>query len=203
MPRCWLGGLGRLDLAIALNEFVTARDPVNATAHANLGILYYVDGRLDAAIESYRTALSLSPGYRGAQNLIGLALLAKGEPEAALAAMQKESNDTWRRIGLPMAWHALGKKTESDAALAELIQKDEMSWAYNIAYVLAFRGEADRAFEWLDKAVAYHDPGLADIAIEPLFANLHHDPRWLPFLRKVGKAPEQLAAIKFDVKLPK
>ena len=68
--------------------------------------------------------------------------------------------------------------------------------------MLAFRGEADRAFEWLDKAVAYHDPGLAEIAVEPLFANLHEDPRWLPFLRKIGKAPEQLAAIKFDVKLP-
>jgi hypothetical protein len=31
---------------------------------------------------------------------------------------------------------------------------------------------------------------------------IHADPRWLPFLRKIGKAPEQLAAIKFDVKVP-
>ena len=46
------------------------------------------------------------------------------------------------------------------------------------------------------------DPGLSEIAIDPLFANLHDDPRWLPFLRKIGKAPEQLAAIKFDVKVP-
>jgi hypothetical protein len=74
--------------------------------------------------------------------------------------------------------------------------------AYNVAYVLAYRGEADRAFEWLDKAAAYHDPGLATIVVNPLFANIHQDPRWLPFLRKLGKAPEQLAAIKFDVKLP-
>ena len=27
--------------------------------------------------------------------------------------------------------------------------------------------------------------------------------RWLPFLRKLGVAPEQLAAIMFDVKVPK
>jgi adenylate cyclase len=32
--------------------------------------------------------------------------------------------------------------------------------------------------------------------------NPHADPRWLPFLRRVGKAPEQLAAITFDVKPP-
>ena len=36
----------------------------------------------------------------------------------------------------------------------------------------------------------------------PPFANLRQDPRLLPFLRKLGKAPEQLAAIKFDAKLP-
>lgn len=45
------------------------------------------------------------------------------------------------------------------------------------------------------------DTGLSIIAIEPLLANLHSDPRWLPFLRKVGKAPEQLVAIRFEVAL--
>jgi hypothetical protein len=55
--------------------------------------------------------------------------------------------------------------------------------AYNIAYVLAFRGEADRAFEWLDKAVACHDGGLAEIVGSPPFANLRQDPRWLPRCR--------------------
>ena len=38
--------------------------------------------------------------------------------------------------------------------------------------------------------------------LDPMFANIHSDPRWLPFLRKLGMAPEQLAAIKFDVKVP-
>jgi TolB-like protein/lipoprotein NlpI len=194
--------LGRHDLAIALGEYVTARDPVDAAGHANLGVVYSYAGLLDAAIESFRTALNLSPDYGGAQLSIGVALLLKGDPAGALAAMRKDANESWRRVGLPMAWHALGKKSQSDATLAELIQKDGKSWAYNIAYVLAWRGEIDRAFEWLDTAVAYHDAGLSAIAVEPLFANIKGDPRWLPFLRKIGKAPEQLAAIKLDVKLP-
>ena len=192
-------GLGRLDTAIELDEYVTMRDPVNTIGHANLGIAYLYAGRLDEAIASIRTALNLSPGFAGAQFAIGVALLLKGDPAGALAAMQQEADETWRRIGLPMAWHALGRQVESDAALAELIQKDESSWAYNIAYVLAFRGESDRAFEWLDRAVAYRDPGLTDIAVEPLFANLHADPRWLTFLRRIERAPEQLATIEFEV----
>ena len=42
----------------------------------------------------------------------------------------------------------------------------------------------------------------AHVLVAPLFENIHDDHRWLPFLRKIGKAPEQLAAIQFDVTLP-
>ena len=37
---------------------------------------------------------------------------------------------------------------------------------------------------------------------ENLFDKIHADPRWLAFLRKLGKAPEQLAKIEFKVTLP-
>ena len=105
-------------------------------------------------------------------------------------------------IGLPMAYHALGRKADSDAALAALIAKYEKDAPSNIASVYAYRGEADRAFAWLDKAVEYGDPGLGEIVTENLFDKIHADRRWLAFLRKIGKAPEQLAKIEFKVTLP-
>jgi hypothetical protein len=101
-----------------------------------------------------------------------------------------------------MAYHALGRKADSDAALAALIAKYEKDASSNIASVYAFRGEADKAFGWLHKAVEYGDPGLGEIVTENLFDNIHADRRWLPFLRKVGKAPEQLAKIEFKVPQP-
>ena len=194
--------LGRLEEAVALGEYVVAHDPVNASAHTNLGYSYRESGRLDEALASFRTALSLSPARGNTYSAIGTVLLLKGEPEEALQAMEQEPSAVWSRIGRAMAYHALGQAKESDAALAELIDKDEQQWAYNIAYVLAFRGEADRAFEWLDKAVEYNDPGLTEIPAAPEFANIRDDPRWLPFLESIGKSPEQLAAIEFEVRLP-
>ena len=198
--------LDRLDEAIALLEYAVARDPVNMSVHNGLGLAYFFAGRLDEALASFRTMDSLGPAGMGfGQSLIGWVLLEKGEPEAALAALQQESSEGSRQIGLAMAYHALGRSAESDAALAEVIEKyeqDEQRWANNIAYVLAFRGEADRAFEWLDRAVEYNDPGLTSIANFALFANLHDDPRWLPFLESIGRSPDQLAAIEFDVRLP-
>jgi len=38
--------------------------------------------------------------------------------------------------------------------------------------------------------------------VENLFDKIHSDPRWLPFLHKIGKAPDQLAKIEFKVTLP-
>ncbi len=194
--------LGRLDEAVALGEYVVSRDPVNPRAHSGLGYAYNNAQRLDEALTSFGTALSLSPGRIGVQSGIGLALLHKGEPEAALAAFQQEPSEALRMIGLPLAYHALSQATESDATLAELIDRYEQDWAYNIASVLAFRGEADQAFEWLDKAVEYNYPSLRYIPVESLFANIHDDPRWLPFLESIGKSPKQLAAIEFEVQLP-
>lgn len=194
--------LGRPELGLKLNEYAIAHDPLVASHHGALAYELGRLGRLDEAIESYRTALRLSPGRVGTQYNIGEVLLRKHDAAAALASMQQEPDENWRLMGLTMALHALAKRAESDAALVELIGKHGKESAYNIAYVLAFRGEADRSFEWLDKAVAYHDTGLVEISDDPMFANIHDDPRWLPFLRKVGKAPEQLAAIKLDVSLP-
>ena len=197
-----LQSLSRLDEALALDEAVVRRDPVNVSALYNLGVDQRKAGRLDAAMASFRTALSLSPGRGGAHFQLGAALLLKGDAQGALGEIEQETSEVWKMIGLPMAYHALGRKADSDAALAALIAKHEKDRSYTIACVYALRGEPDKAFEWLDKAVEYGDPGLGDIVTENLFDKIHADRRWLPFLRKVGKAPEQLAKIEFKVMLP-
>src|SRR5438045_3855907 len=197
-----LAALGRLDESLALNQALVRRDPVNVNTLFNLGLFQRRAGRLDAAIASQRTVLSLAPGRGGAHAQLATTLLLKGDAQGALAEIEQETSENWKLIGLPMAYHALGRKADSDAALTALIAKYEKDGPYNIAYVYAYRGDADKAFEWLDKAVEYGDPGLADIVTENLFAKIHADPRWLAFLRKIGKAPEQLAKIEFKVTQP-
>jgi TolB-like protein/Flp pilus assembly protein TadD len=195
----FLASLGRRDEALALYEAVIRRDPVNVTTLSNLGNAQCWTGRYDAAIASYRTVLSLSPNRGDTHYNLGMALMLKGDATAALAEIEQEKSESWRMIGPPTAYCALGRKADADAAFNALIAKYEKDAPYNIAYGYAFCGNADKAFEWLDKAIAYQDPGLADIVTENLFDKIHSDPRWLPFLRKIGKAPDQLAKIEFKV----
>lgn len=194
--------LGRFDQATAFDLYVATHDPLNARAHYNLGVDHFYAGQLDEAIASWREALALSPGFIGASYNIAIAQLLRKEPEAALDSLLSEPEPVWRMIGMPMVYHALGKRAESDAALAAVTASNAGDSAYNIAYVHAMRGETDLAFKWLDRAIENHDTGLSDIAFEPTLASLHGDARWLPLLKKLGKSPQQLGAIRFEVALP-
>ena len=194
--------LGRRDSLRALVEYMLSRDPMAPGSYAALGNVYFIEGRMEDAIANYRTALKLSPEMIGLHEGIGDALLLKGNYEAALTEYKKEQIEPSRLAGLAQAHHKLGHASESDAALAELIEKHSSDWAFLIAVVYTYRGQNDRAFVWLEKAAANRDYTLNTLQLNPWLKELHDDPRWLPFLRKLGRAPEQLAAIKFELRVP-
>ena len=194
--------LGRHELAIALYQYLVAHDPFNYIHHQNLAYAYWYAGRIDDALNEHRLILVLDPAVPGVHAPISEMLLLNGDAAAALGEVDQETDEQFRLPALAMAYHALGRKVDSDAALAKLIRKYKSTAAYSIATVLAYRGEADDAFDWLEKAAQYHDANVGTLPVYPTLANLHSDPRWVPFLRKLGMAPEQLAAIKFDVTLP-
>jgi tetratricopeptide (TPR) repeat protein len=99
------------------------RDPLNVRVHNNLGLVLYYAGRLPEAEAALRKLLELRPGIAAESTHLAKVLLARGQPEAALAAFEQEPSEAWRMIGLPLAYHVLGRKAESDAALRELTQK--------------------------------------------------------------------------------
>ena len=91
----------------------------------------------------------------------------QGRPQEALAEIQKEPDALWRLYGLAIAHHALKDNKHADEALTELIARFQDGAAYQIAEVYAFRREADRAFEWLDRAYAQRDGGLTYLKARP------------------------------------
>ncbi len=178
--------LGRLDEAIDLHRQSISLDPVWPAGHYRLGRTLYLAHRLDEAADSIQMALSLSPGGADVRAQIGMVLLAQGDAPAALIVIEQETSDVRRLIGMAIVQHALGDADASDAALNELIENWAAPGAYQVAEVYAFRGEIDHAFDWLDRAYDNRDAGLASMLVEPLLVNLHDDPRWLPFLDKMG-----------------
>jgi len=182
------GFLGRLDETIALLRRAAALDPLAVPVHRSLVRWCYCAGRLEEAEAAMKKALELNPHGGQTRHYLGLVRLQQGRLDEALEAFQQEGHDTFRRLGLTLAQHARGLPAESDAALKELTDKDPEGSAYEIAEGYAYRNEADLAFQWMERAYAQHDPGLISMKVDPLLHRLHDDPRWQPFLEKMGLA---------------
>jgi hypothetical protein len=72
--------------------------------------------------------------------------------------------------------------------LRELVDKHAAGAASQIALAYAYIGDADKAFEWLERADAERDPGLIEIKAELLLRNVQGDARWQALLQKMGLA---------------
>jgi TolB-like protein/Tfp pilus assembly protein PilF len=196
-PYAWLFGgrlaqiTGHYDEALESYQRAIASDPLNAFVYYYIGSSNYMMGRFAEAQAAFRKAADLDPGKGlfGGSIGPGLVKLATGEPAAALAEIERVKDDDDRGFGRAITYHALGRKADADLALAEYEKKYAEADVYRIAEIYAFRGEIDRAFAWLDRAYRQRAGGLPVVGIDPLLKNLHPDPRFTAFLRKM-KLPE-------------
>jgi tetratricopeptide (TPR) repeat protein len=190
--------LGRHDETAAISEYAAQFDPLSTHVIEGAGLSYTFGNRLDEAEASFRKLLQISPNYIGGQYHLGKVLLLKGEATAALEAFENELDDEYRTKGRALAQHALGNTNESDAALKELIDNWGERWPAEVAQVYAFRGELDKAFEWMEREIELSGlGGFGEGRWMRLFDNLRADSRWQDLLQRTKMSDEHLAAVKF------
>jgi TolB-like protein/Flp pilus assembly protein TadD len=177
---------GRSDEAIALLRQAVELDPLSDAVHRFLARSYWIAGRLDEAQTEIRKSLELSPHAGFGHYYHSEICLAQGRLEEALEEAKREIHDTFRLLALANVYHAQGRHAESNAALKELIETGADAAAFQIAEVLAYRDNRDQAFAWLERARAQRDTGMSMVRASPCLGALHGDPRWRPFLEKVG-----------------
>jgi len=147
--------------------------------------MLYVAGRYDAAKAELQKALDLNPRAAFAHLTLSKILIAEGKPHEALTEIEKEPLEWGKLTGQAAAYHALGREQDSNSAITALIAKYGVDGSYQIAQVYAYRKQADKSFEWLDRAYGVRDAGLPDIKTDPLFKSLHYDSRYTTLLKKM------------------
>jgi TolB-like protein len=178
--------LGQWDDALKALNASLERDPLDPSTYFYLTGIQIRRTRLPEAEAAIRRTLDLSETFVFAHYNLGQVLLIRGKPQEALAESLRESSDAGRLIGSAMAYFRLGKVSESDAALAQLLKNYAPYIPTGIAAVYAFRAESDEAFKWLDRAYEQKDALLYRIKIYPELDNLHGDPRYNAFLKKMN-----------------
>jgi tetratricopeptide (TPR) repeat protein len=177
---------GRFEEAYTMCRRAIDLDPLNALAYSRLGYTAYYTGQLVEAAAVYKRVIELDPEFRAAHSSLGLVRMAQLRLYEALGEMQQEKSELLRSYGLALVYFSLGNKPESDKALSHLVAEGGPGdWAFQISEVFAFRGEVDKAFEWLERAYERKDSGLTDIKGDPLLRNLEIDLRYSVFLKKM------------------
>jgi TolB-like protein/Tfp pilus assembly protein PilF len=180
--------LGRVDEALDLLRQAIMLDPLAAPVYRSLARWCHPAGLLDEGEAAAKKALEISPHGARSYSFLGLIYLAQGRLAEAEDAFEHEVHETFRLLGSALVYHARGREAESLANLRTLIETDAEGAAFQIAEIYAYRGEADPAFEWLERAYRQRDAGMGTMKLDPFLRGLHGDPRWKPLLEKMGLA---------------
>ena len=172
--------------ALELARRAVALDPINPKSRVNLALALNQSGLYAEARAECARYAELNPTGMFARSGIGFSYLHEGRYAEAEKSLEGGATDWSTLWVLAVATFGQGKVAESDAALEKMIKSSADTAAIQISTVFAFRGEIDRAFEWLDRARQQRDPGVSTMARLPLFKNLHSDPRWSAFWHSLG-----------------
>jgi TolB-like protein/Tfp pilus assembly protein PilF len=174
--------LERFDEALALLERAQELDPL---AHrVDVATTLLRAGRYDEAIRRAENAVELHPGHDRARATLGWAYLLSGRVEEGLTHLERAVADSSRNtlwLGqLGEAYGLVGKHSKAQEVLEELERRAQSSYIspYHIAYVYTGLGDAERAIDWLERAVAEHAGAVYGLKGSFLFRTLHPHPRF-------------------------
>lgn len=176
---------GQFDEAIRLHKRNIEVDPLSFASYHGLGMNSLNAGRLQEAETAFKKVLELNPSHETVHMYLSLIYLLQSNPKKALTEVEQLQSPNWKPYGLALAYHDLGREKEADEILADYIKKSGTVAAYQIAEIYGYRGDADKAFEWLERAYQQRDSGLAYLKGDPLFHKIEQDPRFTAYLKKM------------------
>lgn len=189
----YLAAVGRLEEAVAQVERAKALDPGSVAVRGAAAGLYYYAKKPDRAIDECRRVRELDPDSVFAHALEGMALAQAGRTREGEAALSRATE----LAGTPQPFllaalghlHARsGRPEEVRRAIAitrSLADRGSAS-GFCLASLHAFAGDADAAFEWLERAVEQHDGWILSLRVHPWMDGIRPDPRFGEVLEKVG-----------------
>lgn len=181
-----LDALGQLPRAVAAAKKATELDPLSDWAWVSLSLYLIESHQFAAAHEALRRLIEILPEAEFPLSWLGILQLSEGKAREALTTFQSINEDGLRLSGIAMAEHSLGHARESQQALDQYIATAGEAGAYGLAEIYAWRGEKDKAFEWLDRAYQQRDSTMGDFRNDATLVSLHGDPRFAAMLRKMN-----------------
>ena len=160
--------LGHVDVAVTAARRGAQLDPLSVNGWGQYGRTLFMARRYDEAAEALRHIAALTDHvpliYDG---LLGGVLILQGHADAARSLCAPAANLEEKEV-LAIADQKLGHQADAEANLARLRADQGDAGAFSYAEIYAQWGRKAEAMTWLGTAARLHDPGVAEIAIDPM-----------------------------------
>jgi TolB-like protein/Tfp pilus assembly protein PilF len=187
----WLDCQGRTEEALTMSRRARELDPL-AVSGDHLAWHLFFARRYEQAIQELHSALAVKPDDAYALWILGFALIANHDPQAAIPVLKKGvsgSNHSPAIIGLLVSANAqAGRRAEAFRLLDELKRRRQTEYVPAAAFVLAYLGlgDYDQTFVWLEQAYKEQSYILVVLKVFPSFDPIRSDPRFIDLLHRVG-----------------
>jgi eukaryotic-like serine/threonine-protein kinase len=188
----FLAAQGRHEEAVAEIKRAQQLDPLAVPVTRAVGWVLYYARRYDEAIVELNKALAMNPEFLGARLVLWWVYVAKRDIDAAITDIRREAEKpglrTLKKLLLAYACAAAGNKEEAAGLLWEVEAKvaEENRLALLAAMLFTELGEIDRAFEQLQRAYQFREPGLLFLKVAPWAEPLRPDPRYGALVERIG-----------------
>jgi len=186
--------------AIAEMDKTIRLDPLALTSRASGAGLFRRVRRCDLALRQIAKARELQgemrvsrPGYIDPDFTAGQCHLQHGRTDEALRLMEHVVHTSGPdllpryKAELAHAYGVVGRKSEAQALLREVLAVAEQQYVapYLIALAYVGLGDSDSAFAWLERAYNVRDNWLPFVNVEPRWDPVRSDPRFESLLRRI------------------
>ena len=183
------------EAALELEKAITL-DPLSAVMRISYGGAMRLARRWDVAIEQLTKAIDLQPNLAGAANELTFAYLGKDDHAAAAASFENCLTVLGQSPSLIARFRRTYETAGIKVALVEWLElfRDEDSLprgAAAHAESLAWCGEKDRAFEWLERAVQQQDPLVLNVETNHAYDKLRDDPRYTRLVKRIANEHQE------------
>lgn len=200
--RVWLTA-GRVEEAVALGEYLITHDPVCLTCQRNMALANIIAARYEQGEDQLRAILTVHPDWVDLYVPLARFLFLQGDADEALSILGNVRDRTGSYLStLAIVLYRLGRIDEFEKIFSELSENWGEYGPLSVAMVYAAIDDKDSAFYWLEKHFSDTD-FLGSMYRHPFLSSLHDDPRWEENLREYGLSDQQLAALDFNVAIPK
>jgi TolB-like protein/DNA-binding winged helix-turn-helix (wHTH) protein len=192
---CYLMPMRLRAEAIAENKKAIELDPLSMPINNFLGETYLLAGDYPASQQAFQRAMAMDPNFPLPHAYISGLFEVMGKYEEAIDERERgdllmgfsQRDESYRTAKLRAAFRTKGEKgywMERLAQDSRAMKRPGIAFSpMVVAWDYAQAGEKDKALKWLE---AREGAELTLLAVDPVWKNLHGDPRFSDLLKRIG-----------------